>query len=177
MAHRSSSTNSVDVIVFSSLFKKSTMDVLGVNPMMKNNQKQQGKRSRKGIKVVYISSPMKVKTSASEFRALVQELTGRDSDAVGLMEANNASDDTIINTPPPTHHHKVVDDDDDHDHQLIKGVGHHHHHLNHDHEFPFSNSSLYDQLPKSPGDQLFQSFDRDDHFNQLDVLRSFDFRM
>ncbi|KAG8096200.1 hypothetical protein GUJ93_ZPchr0013g37013 [Zizania palustris] len=33
----------------------------------------------KGIKVVYISSPMKLTTSAEEFRAVVQELTGRDS--------------------------------------------------------------------------------------------------
>ncbi|XP_042501330.1 uncharacterized protein LOC122079139 [Macadamia integrifolia] len=41
------------------------------------------KKPSKPIKVVYISSPMKVKTSASEFRALVQELTGRDSDLGG----------------------------------------------------------------------------------------------
>ncbi|KAL6901986.1 hypothetical protein ACP4OV_004862 [Aristida adscensionis] len=33
----------------------------------------------KGIKVVYISSPMKLTASAEEFRAIVQELTGRDS--------------------------------------------------------------------------------------------------
>ncbi|KAG2687358.1 hypothetical protein I3843_09G048300 [Carya illinoinensis] len=32
------------------------------------------------IKVVYISNPMKVKTSASEFRALVQQLTGQDAE-------------------------------------------------------------------------------------------------
>lgn len=32
------------------------------------------------VKVVYISNPMKVKTSASQFRALVQQLTGRDAD-------------------------------------------------------------------------------------------------
>uniref|UniRef100_A0A0E0GLM8 VQ domain-containing protein n=1 Tax=Oryza nivara TaxID=4536 RepID=A0A0E0GLM8_ORYNI len=42
-----------------------------------------GKGSRggggKGIKVVYISSPMKLTASAEEFRAVVQELTGRDS--------------------------------------------------------------------------------------------------
>lgn len=148
------------------------MDVLDVNPMMKKNQKQQGKRSGKGIKVVYISSPMKVETSASEFRALVQELTGRDSDAAGFMEANNTASDAIINTP--YHHHKVVNHD--HDHQLIKGSHHHHHHHHHDHEFPFSNS-LYDQLPKSPGN-LFQPFDhRDEHFNQFDAFRSFDFPM
>ncbi|XP_025814730.1 transcription factor SOX-4-like isoform X2 [Panicum hallii] len=35
---------------------------------------------KKQIKVVYISNPMRVKTSAAGFRALVQELTGRDAD-------------------------------------------------------------------------------------------------
>ncbi|GJR34809.1 VQ-like protein [Tanacetum coccineum] len=38
------------------------------------------KKDNNKLKVVHISSPMKVKTSASRFRALVQELTGRDSD-------------------------------------------------------------------------------------------------
>lgn len=40
---------------------------------------------------MYISSPVKVKTSASRFRALVQELTGRDSDVSRYVEANNGS--------------------------------------------------------------------------------------
>ncbi|KAK9123301.1 hypothetical protein Sjap_012903 [Stephania japonica] len=36
--------------------------------------------NKQAMKVVYISNPMKVKaSSASEFRALVQELTGKDS--------------------------------------------------------------------------------------------------
>lgn len=47
---------------------------------------KQGKSRRAAVKVVYISSPMKVKTSASKFRALVQELTGRDSDVERYME-------------------------------------------------------------------------------------------
>ncbi|KAK3038941.1 hypothetical protein RJ639_027426 [Escallonia herrerae] len=50
---------------------------------MKNKSSSvRSRRSRKKeeLKVVYISSPMKLKTSASRFRALVQELTGRDSD-------------------------------------------------------------------------------------------------
>ncbi|TXG70173.1 hypothetical protein EZV62_005108 [Acer yangbiense] len=38
------------------------------------------------IKVVYISNPMKVKTCASKFRALVQKLTGRDA---GLPDPTN----------------------------------------------------------------------------------------
>ncbi|KAF1882777.1 hypothetical protein Lal_00002958 [Lupinus albus] len=33
------------------------------------------------MKVVYISNPMKFKTSASEFMALVQELTGQDAES------------------------------------------------------------------------------------------------
>ncbi|XP_028770061.1 sigma factor binding protein 1, chloroplastic-like [Neltuma alba] len=67
------------------------MEMLGVNKnpaaMMKwRNQKRNDdvlkkmvKKKKKDIKVTYISSPMKVKTSASNFRALVQELTGQDS--------------------------------------------------------------------------------------------------
>ncbi|KAL3568989.1 hypothetical protein D5086_028879 [Populus alba] len=50
------------------------------------------KTKKKPMKVVYISNPMKFKISASGFRALVQELTGQDSEL-----------------PDPT---KIVDDDD-----------------------------------------------------------------
>ncbi|CAN0843876.1 Sigma factor binding protein 1, chloroplastic [Linum grandiflorum] len=44
------------------------------------------KKDHQDVKVVYISTPMKVKTSAADFRALVQELTGKDSDTARLME-------------------------------------------------------------------------------------------
>ncbi|GMY22763.1 sigma factor binding protein 2, chloroplastic [Fagus crenata] len=55
--------------------------------------KRQAKGSKKGVKVVYIASPMKVKTSASKFRDLVQELTGQDSDTARYMEeVNNGAD-------------------------------------------------------------------------------------
>ncbi|KAI6675991.1 hypothetical protein NL676_036787 [Syzygium grande] len=73
------------------------MDVLGVNHHQKKipgGRKLGGSAARrrpsadKGIKVVYISSPMKVKTSAAEFRATVQGLTGRDSDVARLMDAD-----------------------------------------------------------------------------------------
>lgn len=37
-------------------------------------------KKKVAVKVVYISNPMKVKASASQFRALVQQLTGRDAD-------------------------------------------------------------------------------------------------
>ncbi|XP_004142385.1 uncharacterized protein LOC101217123 [Cucumis sativus] len=59
--------------------------------------KKQAKRSKKsagaGFKVVYISSPMKVKTSASKFRSLVQKLTGQDSDAERFMEMASGGSD------------------------------------------------------------------------------------
>ncbi|MED6193191.1 hypothetical protein PIB30_016689 [Stylosanthes scabra] len=52
-------------------------------PTKRSNNKQKKRNSnnnKKEIKVVYISNPMKVKTSASQFRALVQELTGQDAE-------------------------------------------------------------------------------------------------
>jgi hypothetical protein len=42
--------------------------------------RHKGGGGKKPIKVVYISNPMRVKTSAARFRALVQELTGRHAD-------------------------------------------------------------------------------------------------
>ncbi|KAI4323568.1 hypothetical protein L6164_023163 [Bauhinia variegata] len=56
------------------------MDLLGVRNQVMKSSKQPSRRDRKErIKVKYICSPLKVKTSASNFRALVQELTGQDS--------------------------------------------------------------------------------------------------
>lgn len=54
---------------------------MGVHEQNKAS-KQIHKAKKKAIKVVYISNPVKVSTSASQFRALVQELTGRDADDV-----------------------------------------------------------------------------------------------
>ncbi|CAJ2671655.1 unnamed protein product [Trifolium pratense] len=86
------------------------------------------KKKNKPIKVVYISNPMKVTTSASEFRALVQELTGQyaesppdpsryqefsgdDSSADGGCSENridcDKNDHTVVVVPP------LVDPDDD----------------------------------------------------------------
>ena len=58
--------------------------------MLVNREEKRQKylRPMKVIKVVYIASPMKVKTSASKFRDLVQELTGQDSDTARYMEVN-----------------------------------------------------------------------------------------
>ncbi|CAL0321486.1 unnamed protein product [Lupinus luteus] len=67
------------------------LNMVGVknnNVIMKRNG--QGKRNKKEIKVTYISSPMMFKTSASNFRALVQELTGQDSNVAEMfMEVPN----------------------------------------------------------------------------------------
>ncbi|KAK6928919.1 VQ protein [Dillenia turbinata] len=65
------------------------MDVSTVHQI--KNQRQAKRKKRTAIKVVYISSPVKVKTSASEFRALVQKLTGRESDAVRFTEINSGA--------------------------------------------------------------------------------------
>ncbi|KAL2491792.1 vq domain-containing protein [Abeliophyllum distichum] len=61
--------------------------------MSSHKKKTKSKRSNKNsLKVVYISSPMKVKTSATRFRSLVQELTGRHSDVSRFMESNDSND-------------------------------------------------------------------------------------
>ena len=57
--------------------------------------------NKKGVKVVYISSPMKVNTCASKFRALVQELTGKDSDSTCCFPDPYA----FQKTPELPHHH------------------------------------------------------------------------
>ncbi|KAH6779621.1 hypothetical protein C2S52_010858 [Perilla frutescens var. hirtella] len=49
-------------------------------------KKQQPKNKKKQLplKVVYITNPIKFNATASEFRALVQELTGQDADSSRL---------------------------------------------------------------------------------------------
>ncbi|KAL6130108.1 hypothetical protein ACLB2K_068489 [Fragaria x ananassa] len=130
------------------------MDVLGVN----NRSPKQSKRSRssKGVKVVYISSPMKVQTSASKFRALVQELTGRDSDAERFMETNGGDGHHRHHKVPEFSHEKQLKEAD-RDHLVFPH-----------HQIPFSNS-IY-ELPNF-SDFLFEPFTG--HY-ELDALRSFD---
>ncbi|KAL1552942.1 sigma factor binding protein 2, chloroplastic-like [Salvia divinorum] len=65
----------------------------GGDPSLVNSLKKtcKGKTKKSDpLKVVYISSPMKVKTSASRFRSLVQELTGKNSDVSQYMDDNPA---------------------------------------------------------------------------------------
>ncbi|EXB93205.1 hypothetical protein L484_024544 [Morus notabilis] len=56
------------------------------NPHLRS-QKQPSKGKKKPIKIKYISSPMMVRANnASEFRAIVQELTGRNSNYTDLYD-------------------------------------------------------------------------------------------
>lgn len=84
------------------------MDVLGVRQMKSNKKSSRRSRCKKDIKVVYISTPMKFKTCASQFRALVQELTGKDSDVDGVRFMD--SYDSSENSPTNSETTRVVDD-------------------------------------------------------------------
>ncbi|KAL4290234.1 hypothetical protein GQ457_14G019490 [Hibiscus cannabinus] len=76
------------------------MDALGVHRMKGTKNTKKKSDSKKDLKVVYISSPMKVKTCASQFRALVQELTGKDSNiADRFMDNSNYDGVTPENSP------------------------------------------------------------------------------
>ncbi|XP_014524587.1 uncharacterized protein LOC106780797 [Vigna radiata var. radiata] len=63
---------------------------------MKN--KRASRRDKKEIKVTYISSPVKVKTSASNFRALVQELTGQYSNLAETSMPMEEENEHLVKT-------------------------------------------------------------------------------
>ncbi|MQL99462.1 hypothetical protein Taro_032192 [Colocasia esculenta] len=52
----------------------------------KDMAKPRNKKKSKQVKVVYISNPMHFKASASEFKGLVQQVTGQDSDVAELSK-------------------------------------------------------------------------------------------
>ncbi|XP_021299970.1 uncharacterized protein LOC110428462 [Herrania umbratica] len=94
------------------------MDVHGARHMKPHKKHSKRSNSKKDIKVVYISSPMKVKTCASQFRALVQELTGKDSDvAVQFMDNYGSSENSPTNSDGMTTTGRVVDDD-----RVVRGL-------------------------------------------------------
>ncbi|OMP03912.1 VQ motif-containing protein [Corchorus capsularis] len=68
------------------------------------SKKKKNNNSKPAVKVVYISNPMKLKISASKFRAIVQELTGQDAEL-------------------PTDPTKFTDTDDDNDGDCGGGGG------------------------------------------------------
>ncbi|XVF24490.1 hypothetical protein REPUB_Repub13aG0132500 [Reevesia pubescens] len=84
------------------------MDALGVRQMKSNKKHSKRSNYRKDIKVVYISSPMKVNTCASQFRALVQELTRKDSDAAVRFMDNDDNSNTE-SSPTNSDATRVVD--------------------------------------------------------------------
>lgn len=153
------------------------MDLL---PQMKSSNKSKQKRSAdSSLKVVYISSPMKVKTSASRFRTLVQELTGRDSDISRFMDTNarEAEDFEIL-----PENYGVSNSRNNNNHNK--------HHLSAFPSFPMedphrdsptSSDSLQEQPPSFSdlmmNEQYYQEFLKSDVFcdsSQLDVLGSYD---
>lgn len=69
------------------------------------------------LKVVYISNPMRVQTSAAEFRALVQELTGRDADFPDPTKFPSPSVHALETDPPKKPEEE--DDDNDNDDELL----------------------------------------------------------
>lgn len=65
----------------STFLAAASLDQGNPSPVSRKPSKQKKKTAsaNKAIKVRYISNPMKVKTCASKFRELVQELTGQDA--------------------------------------------------------------------------------------------------
>ncbi|KAI5663684.1 hypothetical protein M9H77_23007 [Catharanthus roseus] len=139
--------------------------------VMKVHQKKvtkQPKTKKKPIKVVYISNPMKVNTSASEFRALVQELTGQDSDnipdhdptnkfshiqSVGQEEEMKKGMEVISRTVP-------ADDDDD---DAVVAVGSRHHDDHHMQQTRCESDVSFEPLDQDDGhvfmaDQMLENF-------------------
>lgn len=70
------------------------------NPQNQPRSHRGSRGKKKGIKVTYISSPMKVKASSAEFRAIVQELTGCNSnpESMDAWSAVNNVDDAAHST-------------------------------------------------------------------------------
>ncbi|KAL8114922.1 hypothetical protein AgCh_021670 [Apium graveolens] len=70
------------------------MDMCRVHHVKSQSMKRDRRKTtmsinKKPVKVVYVSTPVKVNISASNFRALVQELTGRESDLSRFDDFNN----------------------------------------------------------------------------------------
>ncbi|CAI9089796.1 OLC1v1024431C1 [Oldenlandia corymbosa var. corymbosa] len=165
------------------------------------NRSNKCKRKKKSsmdslLKVVYISSPMKVETSASRFRTLVQELTGRDSDISRYMDSDNNNNNYTSNSKEFLHQgFEIMPDlkrvskstaDNHHHHQY------HHHHLNSSSSFSpsSSESNLVEEQEHehSDGPPTFDESFINEHFfqgllsadlfshdsSEVDVLGSYD---
>ncbi|KAJ4905088.1 hypothetical protein Rs2_19039 [Raphanus sativus] len=82
-----------------------SLDQRNPSPVSRKTPKQMKKTAsrNKPIKVRYISNPMRVKTCASKFRELVQELTGQDAVDLELEPefSPSAVSDHSPSPPPP----------------------------------------------------------------------------
>lgn len=93
----------------------------------KKVNKESKNTKKKPVKVVYIANPMKVNTSAAEFRALVQELTGQDakypmmeSSCVGAeCDKNSKLKKGFYLSQSPPDKDKVVHEDHHHHHDVV----------------------------------------------------------
>ncbi|XP_052173498.1 sigma factor binding protein 1, chloroplastic-like [Diospyros lotus] len=74
------------------------------------------KKTPNPLKVVYISNPIRIRTTASHFKALVQELTGQDAAAVPDPAKSAAAHDMVI----PAGVKVVTDDDPDHEYEDLE---------------------------------------------------------
>ncbi|RAL51898.1 unnamed protein product [Cuscuta campestris] len=86
-----------------------------VQPKKKgSNNKMNPKNKQQQLKVVYISNPMRVETSPSEFKGVVQELTGRDAadvpSAPGTSRGTARKQDTADVVAPEGSRSAVVED-------------------------------------------------------------------
>ncbi|EOY08946.1 hypothetical protein QUC31_010707 [Theobroma cacao] len=139
----------------------------------KKAKSKKKKNNNKPIKVVYISNPMKVKTSASKFRALVQELTGQDAELPDPTKFTDTDDDDVgSNQKVPD---AVKNSTDDHALEVPRvgdqAVHHHEQPTRAHHDVPFE---TFDEV-FTP--QMLREFDRvlaSEPFlmNNLDALRS-----
>lgn len=76
--------------------KATAMEKLGGS---KQKSPKAAKAKKKPVKVVYISNPMRVEASASEFKGVVQELTGQDSDISDLSKFADGRPETEAAPP------------------------------------------------------------------------------
>lgn len=121
----------------------------------KSTKKTKTKKKQQPVKVVYISNPMKVKTSAAKFRALVQELTGQDAEFPDPTKFHAAAIEVDVDVGVGVGGHQVVPestkmigDDDDEDHEAVA-----------DEVASMETSSCHEQPESSGSTALYEPFD------------------
>ncbi|KAL0414915.1 UNVERIFIED_CONTAM: hypothetical protein Sradi_1693200 [Sesamum radiatum] len=145
-------------------------------PRSAKNQTRDGKGKRKNnnsLKVVYISSPMKVKTSASRFRSLVQQLTGKNSDISQYMaEPNNSYGFMDFREIDCDDNQSLAKETSDDQCQMFSSIS--------AEDTPTSSDSIFEPIDNvfaSQMDERFLVFFSSNPFfdaSQLDVLGSYD---